>query len=188
MMDSNLMTANSLDANPTHQASARTTKTIRDLEPAAWLIMPPPPLVAAVATCPDMAAAPAWWIPGVLSLPSSSTAPQPRSKNSFLVFTPRQCSRHPGWPNTPFVMQRRKVQLEARALENEMFQWRLIRVYSSNKSIKCSVARMTSECWREFSNVDKDVLGFFERNREYLYLKTSMNICSETLCKSLQRK
>ena len=39
MIDSNLMTAKSLDAKPTHQASARTTNTIRDLDPAAWLTM-----------------------------------------------------------------------------------------------------------------------------------------------------
>ena len=46
MMDSNRITANNLDANPTIQAIAKTINTIKDLEPAGFII-PPDPLPTA---------------------------------------------------------------------------------------------------------------------------------------------
>lgn len=46
MIDSKRITANNLDANPTIQAIARTINTIKDLEPAGF-IMPEEPLPTA---------------------------------------------------------------------------------------------------------------------------------------------
>ena len=46
MIDSNRMTANNLDAKPTIHAMAKTINTIRDFEPAGF-IMPDDPLLTA---------------------------------------------------------------------------------------------------------------------------------------------
>ena len=48
MMDSNLMTAKSLEENPTIQARARTTKTMSDLDPAGLTRLRKPVGAAAV--------------------------------------------------------------------------------------------------------------------------------------------
>ena len=42
MIDSNRMTANNLDANPTMHAIARTIKTIKDFEPAGFIMFEDP--------------------------------------------------------------------------------------------------------------------------------------------------
>ena len=46
MLDSNRMTANNLDAKPTMHAIAKTIKTIKDFEPAGFIMFDDPLLTA----------------------------------------------------------------------------------------------------------------------------------------------